>query len=235
VFNSDYLTDANGLPVLDASGYAIPVFEANLSSIDFLPAARGGVMNIDNNSLYVQDHWTINGRWSADLGARYEHVKVLSTPGDIQSINSNRIVPRFAAAWDVKGNGNQVVHLTYGQYSGRYNEAQIGANSPVGNPPDINFVYTGPSGQGRNFAPGFNLANYPVNTAFVFSAPTCQHVHGFGPEDAADPRVHRVDRPEHQERQGIRGGCLHSSCDAQPHRGLPGHDDRRQPRVCVDY
>jgi len=171
VFNSDYLTDANGLPVLDASGYAIPVFEANLSSIDFFPAARGGVMNIDNNSLYVQDHWTINGRWSADLGARYEHVKVLSTPGDIQSINSNRIVPRFAAAWDVKGNGNQVVHLTYGQYSGRYNEAQIGANSPVGNPPDINFVYTGPSGQGRNFAPGFNLANYPVNTAFVFSAP----------------------------------------------------------------
>jgi hypothetical protein len=63
------------------------------------------------------------------------------------------------------------VHVTYGQYSGRYNEAQIGANSVVGNPPDINFTYTGPTGQGRDFAPGFNLANYPLDTAFVFNAP----------------------------------------------------------------
>jgi len=145
---------------------------AGLSSIDFFPAVRGGTMNIDNNSFYVQDHWTINARWSADLGARFEHVKVLSNPGNIQSVSSNRIVPRLAMAYDLSGNGNKVVHATYGQYSGRYNEAQIGANSPVGNPADINFTYQGPSGQGREFAPGFSLANYPVNTAFVFSAPT---------------------------------------------------------------
>src|SRR5207248_5985538 len=66
---------------------------------------------------------------------------------------------------------NQIVHFTYGQYSGRYNEAQIGANSLVGNPPDINFTYTGPAGQGRSFAPGFSLANYPLSSAFVFNAP----------------------------------------------------------------
>ena len=52
-------------------------------------------MNIDNNSLYVQDHWAINGRWSADLGARYERVKALST-GDILGVHNNRIVPRLA-------------------------------------------------------------------------------------------------------------------------------------------
>jgi TonB-dependent receptor-like protein len=171
VFNSDFATDANGVPVLDATGRAVPTFVSGLSSVDFFPATRGGTMNIDNNSAFAQDHWTINAHWSADLGARFEHVKALSTPGDVVSINSNRIVPRLAAAYDVGGNGNHVVHATYAQYSGRYNEAQIGANSLVGNPPDINFTYTGPTGEGRNFAPGFNLANYPLDTAFVFNAP----------------------------------------------------------------
>jgi hypothetical protein len=171
VFNSDFATGANGLPVLDATGRAIPLFVAGASSVDFFPATRGGTMNIDNNSAFVQDHWTIGARWSADLGARFEHVRALSTPGDIQSIDANRIVPRLALAYDVLGNGAHVLHATYAQYSGRYNEAQIGANSLVGNPPDINFTYTGPSGQGRDFAPGFNLANYPLDTAFVFNAP----------------------------------------------------------------
>src|SRR4029079_12111459 len=69
-----------------------------------------------------------------------------------------------------------VVHLFYGQYSGRYNEAQIGANSPVGNPPDINFTYVGPSGTGRSFAPGFDLANYSLASAFVFAAPLANTV-----------------------------------------------------------
>jgi hypothetical protein len=171
VFNADFATDASGVPILDATGRAVPLFVPGLSSVDFFPATRGGTMNIDNTSAFVQDHWTIGDHWSADLGARFEHVKALSTPGDIQSIDSNRIVPRLAAAYDVRGNGDHVVHATYAQYSGRYNEAQIGANSLVGNPPDINFTYAGPSGQGRAFAPGFNLANYPLDTAFVFNAP----------------------------------------------------------------
>ena len=171
VFNSDFVTDAAGLPVLDSTGRAIPMFVPGISSVDFFPATRGGVTNIDNNSAYVQDHWTINGRWSADLGARYEHVKAVSNPGTVLSIDSNRIVPRLAAAWDVNGTGNHIVHFTYGQYSGRYNEAQIVANSSVGNPPDINFTYAGPTGEGRGFAPGFNLSNYPLNSAFVFNAP----------------------------------------------------------------
>jgi hypothetical protein len=171
VFNADFATGADGAPLLDSTGRAIPMFVPGITSVDFWPATRGGVTNIDNNSAYIQDHWTINGRWSADLGARYEHVKAVSNPGSVLSIDSNRIVPRLAASWDLKGDGNRIVHLTYGQYSGRYNEAQIVANSPVGNPPDINFTYAGPVGQGRDFAPGFNLSNYPLSSAFVFNAP----------------------------------------------------------------
>ncbi len=78
-------------------------------------------------------------------------------------------MPRLAAAYDVKGDGRVVWHATYGHYSGRYNEAQIGANTNVGNPDLLLGVYNGPAGQGRGFAPGFNPANYDM---FLAQFPT---------------------------------------------------------------
>jgi len=189
VFNTDFLTNAAGAPILDASGRYIPVFVPGDSSIDFYPATVGATLNVDNNSLYFQDHWAINGRWSVDLGARYEHVTAVSS-GDITSIRNNRIVPRLGTAWDLKGNGSHIVHMTYGQYSGRYNEALVGSNSPVGNPADIFSLYQGPAGAGIGFAAGLNPANYPVRpdnasvivpTANVFTDPsmTSPLVHEF--------------------------------------------------------
>jgi hypothetical protein len=175
VFNSDFVQDAAGNPVLDSTGRPIPNFQPGVSSLDHYPAVRGAKMNVDNNSAYIQDHWTINSRWSADLGARFEHVLVKST-GDIVSVRSNRIVPRLAVSWDTQGNGNNIVHVTYSQYAGRYNEAQIGQNSPVGNPADIFPTYQGPAGQGYNFAPGFNLANYPVTSANATVSDPLQNV-----------------------------------------------------------
>jgi outer membrane receptor protein involved in Fe transport len=171
VFNSDFATTASGAPALDANGHVIPVFVPGVSSVDFYPATRGAVMNTDNNSLYLQDHWTVSNRWSLDMGARYEHVKSAST-GDIISVDSNRIVPRLAVAYNLDGRGNHVVHATYGWYSGRYDEAQIGANSPVGNPADLNTVYQGPPGQGVAFAPGFDIRNYPVGPTASATVPT---------------------------------------------------------------
>jgi hypothetical protein len=50
--------------------------------------------------------------------------------------------------------------VTYGHYSGRYNEAQIGSNSNVANPDLTVGIYGGPAGQGRDFAPGLDPANY---------------------------------------------------------------------------
>ena len=164
VFGVDFQTDAAGKPVVDSTGRPIPVFVTGESFISYFPAVIGAVMNVDNHSAYIQDHWAANNRWSFDLGARYEHVLAKST-GEIISVDNNRIVPRLATAYDVEGNGSHIVHVTYGQYSGRYNEAQIGANSPVGNPAEIDAIYRGPAGQGYGFAPGFNLANYPINAA----------------------------------------------------------------------
>jgi hypothetical protein len=164
VFSADYVTDAAGAPVLDSTGRPIPVFVPGQSFLDYYPAVKGAILNVNNNSFYVQDHWAMNGRWSADLGARYENVRAIST-GDIVSVDTNRIVPRLAMGYDIQGNGRQVVHVGYAQYSGRYNEAQIGANSPVGHPADYTPTYQGPPGQGYAFAPGLDVRNYPITSA----------------------------------------------------------------------
>lgn len=171
VFESDFLTDSTGNAVLDSNGRFIPMFIPGVSEAWYFPAVRGATKNVDNNSAFVQDHWAINRHLSTDLGARFEQVKISST-GNITSINTKpRIVPRLGLSYDVKGDGNHVVHVTYAQYSGRYNENYAG-NSPVGNPSEIDTVYTGPAGQGVGFAPGFNLANYPISTANFINVPT---------------------------------------------------------------
>jgi hypothetical protein len=139
------------------------MFVPGVTQIENWLPVRGAVLNVDTQSFYAQDHWAIDAHWSADLGVRYERARSQATGGLI-GVDTNALVPRLAAAYDVKGNGQYVAHVTYGHYSGRYNEAQIGANNNVGNPDAIFGTYKGPAGQGRNFAPGFNPANYTVDS-----------------------------------------------------------------------
>ena len=155
VFNADFEMQA-GLP--------IPHFVPGETYIENYVATRGATMNVNNHSAFIQDRWLISDRLTANLGLRFEQVKVEST-GDITSVNTNpRIVPRLGLSYDVKGDGENILHATYAQYSGRYNEAQVGANSPVGSPAVISRYYTGPEciGDESACAAGFNLANYPI-------------------------------------------------------------------------
>ena len=128
VFLADYATDSEGSPLLDSSGRLIPVFVPGVTLLQNWIPRRGDVLNVDNNSVFAQDHWTINRLFSADLGVRYERVRSEAT-GGIVGVDTDTIVPRLALAYDVKGNGSFVMHTTYGHYSGRYNESQIGVNT----------------------------------------------------------------------------------------------------------
>jgi hypothetical protein len=159
VFDADWAEDASGTPLLDSNGRLIPVFVPGETQIENWIPSRGAVLNVDNQSIFVQDHWVMNTHWSADLGFRYEHVKSEATGGFI-GVDTNGFVPRLAIAFDPGANGKNVIHATYGHYSGRYNEAQIGGNNNVGNPDLILGIYDGPAGQGRSFTPGFTPSNY---------------------------------------------------------------------------
>ncbi len=174
VFVSDFVADASGNPVFDPSGRIIPTFVAGDTQVQHWIATRGAELNTDNNSLFLQDHWVATPALSFDLGVRFEKVKSHST-GGIIGVDTNTVVPRLAAAFDPSGSGKSVFHVTYGWYSGRYNDTQVGANSAVGNPALTIGIYNGPDGEGRDFAPGFDPANYDTvfgsfPTANVFMA-----------------------------------------------------------------
>jgi len=158
VFVTDYLVQG-GRPVLSADRRPTPVFTPGVSQAWNFIATRGATLNIRTTSLYLQDRWVVSPRVTLDLGVRSETVRGDAT-GDITTVDTTSLLPRLAAAFDLRGNGRTVLQATYGMYGGRYGQTQFATNTNVSRPSEIDYVYTGPAGQGADFAPGFDVANY---------------------------------------------------------------------------
>ncbi|MEQ1572958.1 MAG: TonB-dependent receptor [Vicinamibacterales bacterium] len=165
VFVADYLVQA-GRPVLDARGSPVPVFVPGATQVWNFLATRGASIDIRTTSLYAQDRWMVTPRLTVDLGARFEAVRGEAT-GDITTVDATSIVPRLGAAYDITGSGQTVLQATYSHYAGKYNQVQFSSNTNVGRPSEVDYVYTGPAGQGSDFAPGFDIGNY---TQVVFAS-----------------------------------------------------------------
>jgi hypothetical protein len=183
VFQADYVV-AGGAPVVDANRIPIPVFTPGVTRVQNWLPTKGAVVNINTTSLYLQDRWVVVPRLSVELGTRFEAVRSQAT-GDIVTVDTTKIVPRLGAAYDVTGDGRTTLQATYGHYSGKYGEGQYASNTDVGNPSRVTYGYTGPAGQGLDFAPGFNLANY--GTIISASFPTANI---FVADGVQSPTVH---------------------------------------------
>jgi hypothetical protein len=158
VFRSDYLV-AGGRPALDAQGRVVPVFVPGVSRVENWLPTRGAEIRITTNSFYVHDRWTAGDRLTLDLGTRFEIVDSEAT-GDIAAVDTKTIVPRLGASYDIVGDGRWIAQATYSHYAGKYTEAIFAENTDVANPSVVVYQYSGPAGEGRNFAPGLSLANY---------------------------------------------------------------------------
>jgi hypothetical protein len=158
VFVTDYLVQ-NGRPVLSAQGRPIPVFTPAVSQAWNFTASRGATLDIRTTSLYLQDRWVGRRRITVDLGLRGEIVDGEAT-GDLVTVDTTSLLPRLAVAFDARGTGRTVLQATYGMYGGRYGQTQFATNTNVGRPSETDYVYSGPAGQGADFAPGFDPANY---------------------------------------------------------------------------
>ena len=163
VFQADYKLGTDGRPELDANGRLIPRFVPGTSRMQTWMPLRGSSIDVTTASMYVNDHWTAGTRATFDLGLRYERVRSDAT-GDISGADGSTLVPRLAAAYDLTADGHTVVQATYGHYAGKYNDVQFSRNSNVGNADRITGAYTGPAGEGRDFAAGFDPANYQTFT-----------------------------------------------------------------------
>jgi hypothetical protein len=157
-----YVADANGKPIKDANGRLQPIFDP--TTVELLLnyiSVRGATAYLDTSSAYFNDSWKINANLSANLGMRYETVSGKGPTG-APLTSTHSWVPRLGAAYDIKGDGRYVLSGSYGEYAGGANPNNFQRGTNVGNPDVIYYLYTGPAGQGRDFAPGFDLNNYQL-------------------------------------------------------------------------
>jgi hypothetical protein len=167
--------NSGGLPVLDANGEFIPLFNprsggaSQETRMGFWIPTRGAKLDSTTDTLFINDRWNLNGHLNFNIGGRYEKTKSKAT-GGIVPIDTSNFVPRLGASFDPKADGKYKFDVTYAQYVGRYNPALSGSNTPVGKPSLLYGYYTGPKGEGRNFAPGFDVKNYKFYYASVPTA-----------------------------------------------------------------
>ncbi len=158
---------SGGAPVI-SNGRIVPNFVPGQSVLQQWLPVRGAQVDLTTRSFYVNDRWTLNDRWSFNIGFRFENVTSDAT--QVQSgADTSSFVPRLGATWDVTGDGKHRFYATYAKYAGKASETQFADNSNVGTPNLIQYIYTGPAGQGLGFTPGFTLANW---TAVGGSFPT---------------------------------------------------------------
>jgi hypothetical protein len=165
VFMADIKLSAT--PVLDDDGHPIPLFQPNVTRVQRWIPHRGAEFDMTTTSLYAQDRWTVSPQLTLNLGLRFEHAGSEATTGQATP-GVSRVVPRVGAAYDLLGDGRTVLQGTFSQYSGKFNAIQFSRNTNVGNSDRYTLAYTGPAGEGRNFAPGFDLANYSGVVAGTF-------------------------------------------------------------------
>lgn len=66
----------------------------------------------DNLGLFVQDEWRAGPRVTVNAGLRYDLQKL----PDLVETDRDNVSPRLGLAWDVKGDGRQLVRATAGLY-----------------------------------------------------------------------------------------------------------------------
>ena len=94
-----------------------------------------------------------------------------------------------------------MIGASYAHYSGRYTSSIFGRNTPVANAGRVTSVYNGPAGQGYDFAPAYDLANYSIVVGIV---PDREHLPGRRSRVAADARVHAVGGADARRKGAVR-------------------------------
>jgi hypothetical protein len=158
-----YVRDANGKPIKDSNNRIQPIFTGAQDGgfnllLNWLPV-RGATAHLDTDSAYFNDSWKVNAHLTANLGVRYEHVSGTGPTGAALTSNHSW-VPRLGVAYDIQGNGRFVLSGSYGEYAGGSNPNNFFQPTNVGTPNLVYYLYNGPSGQGRDFAPAFDLKNW---------------------------------------------------------------------------
>ncbi|MEE2777823.1 MAG: TonB-dependent receptor [Acidobacteriota bacterium] len=75
---------------------------------------EGSIRGVEG--MFVSDSWRVDRHWTLNLGLRREEVSGRDEAG--RGAVSRHLLPRLAAAFDVRGNGSALLEATFGEYAG---------------------------------------------------------------------------------------------------------------------
>ncbi len=128
---------------LVSGGNLFPVF-SNTTIIQWNPilvSSRG--TDLKTNSFFLNDTWRLSDRWSFNLGVRYDENDGVNS-ADEKVVDDNKVSPRVALTYDVRGNGDLLVSASFGRYVAAIANSQADATSQGGVPATFQWDYRGP-------------------------------------------------------------------------------------------
>jgi len=139
--NFDVYTYATS-PEFEANGTFRPIISAGdvLRWVPIQVLSKGS--DFVTKSLYINDKWDLNPKWSFNIGLRYDKNDGKDSAGKPVSDDSN-FSPRLGLTYDVLGNGRFRVNTSYSKYVSRIQET-IGGAAGGGNPSYFFYYYDGP-------------------------------------------------------------------------------------------
>jgi hypothetical protein len=135
--------DSAGNPIL-LDGSPVPIFQSNtlMRWNPIFQVSPGS--DLQTNSIFLNDRWDLNNRFSFNLGVRYDQNDAVDSAGNVVSDDS-AFSPRLGVTFDVLGDGRHRVNASYGRYVSKIMDGNVGgAGSAAGNSAQIDFAYAGP-------------------------------------------------------------------------------------------
>jgi outer membrane receptor for ferrienterochelin and colicin len=133
----------------DINGATVtPVFISGTTFIQFDPILQASEgTSFKTNSFFVNDTWRFSDRLSLNLGLRYDINDGENAAGQ-KVADDSALSPRLAATFDTKGDGNLILHGSYGQYVAALANTIGDSSSPGGVPSSFQWFYRGPDIRG---------------------------------------------------------------------------------------
>jgi outer membrane receptor protein involved in Fe transport len=126
----------------------IPIFSGGQNGtrptgIIYWPIQNSSIgTDFTTTSAYINDRWTLNEKWTFNVGVRYDKNDSFAEDGRPAS-QSDNTSPRIAIEYDLRGDGKHKFTTSYAQYVARLTDTAQNA-STAGSPTYIYWFYTGP-------------------------------------------------------------------------------------------
>ncbi|HSS77339.1 MAG TPA: TonB-dependent receptor [Thermoanaerobaculia bacterium] len=133
-----------------SDGQIFPIFKPDGSTVfefdPILQTSQG--TKFKTNSAFVNDSWRFSDRLTLNLGLRYDQNDGTNAAGQ-KVAKDSAVSPRLATTFDTTGNGNLVLHASYGKYVTALANTIGDSSSPGGVPAAFQWTYLGPTINGN--------------------------------------------------------------------------------------